>query len=177
MSGFIVRQPNGAAASRLAAFLMALAVHGALLGVIVWLGARGSRRTVANVVAPISPARGVTDGPGILMLALPDGPSLTSADAEPLLGRYTALSEGPDGLDVRVALVSDAEGNGTLAISEAGAAPNSLILVAPDSFVARLNPQYRVTFIRRAGVVTAVELGWPGSVRRAVKLAAVAQQQ
>jgi len=158
------------------AFLISVAVHGAIVGAFLWLSASNQVRPVSDRSSPGNAPQGVADGAGILTLAPPLGPSLSPTQAAPYLGRYIVASPGRPDAELRVTLERNGEDHWSLRISEGQLLPNTLIPVGPDSFVSRLNQEFRVAFVRHDTLVTALDLSWNGVVRRGVKVLGAARE-
>lgn len=118
---------------------------------------------------PAAPPRGVSPGPQLLEFTPPFGASLSAEDAAPYVGRYVMPGAAQREDEMLIARVQDGEDHWSLSLARGNVDAFTLAPVAPDSFVAQFSSAFRVAFVREEGAVTAIEISWLGSVRRAVK--------
>jgi hypothetical protein len=154
--------------------LVSLAIHAAVLGALVWMGAASGSKPAKDPgffgTAPRESSSGLTTR----RPALPIGPSIPPDQAIEYLGRYRMVSPRQPDTDLLVTVVNDGdiEDHWSLMLQEGEFAPYKLVPSAVDSFVQQLDPERRVVFLRRNSAVTAIELSGRGTMRRGVKVPA-----
>jgi hypothetical protein len=152
--------------------LISLAVHGAIVAALLWMGTGGDSGPAADPGFFGTASGESTQGLATKRSPPPAGPSVPPDRAADYLGTYRLVAAIPPDTNVVVTVVNDGDvghDHWSLMVQEGEGAAYKLVLVAPDSFVHQLDRRRHIAFARVDGAVTSIEFSGVGPVRRGVR--------
>jgi len=164
-SGWLKRRlPRLTKTRSIPALAISIAIHGALLALIL----AGVSRGPSNDLRDSQPRAGIvgsadhgnTGGIGGAIAAPPSGPSLSVTDGAQYVGQYLRQTQSEGSSLIRVDLINDgeAEPHWALIVTDGDRPVQKLVLIARDTFALQLAPKQRVVFRRLGDSITAMSV-------------------